>query len=89
MATLADGTLAGSILKMNDACKNMIHYTNCTMQDLIKMTAENPAKELGIFNRKGSIQVGKDADLVILNDQMDVEMTFCRGNLAFKKEDHS
>ena len=88
-ATLADGTLAGSILKMNDACKNMIHYTNCTMQDLIKMTAENPAKELGIFNRKGSIQVGKDADLVILNDQMDVEMTFCRGNLAFKKEDHS
>jgi N-acetylglucosamine-6-phosphate deacetylase len=85
-ATLSDGTLAGSILKMNDAIKNTMEYTNCSMTDIIKMTAENPAKQLRIFDRKGSIQVGKDADLVILNDRLDVEMTFCRGNLAFKKE---
>ncbi|MGE7609457.1 N-acetylglucosamine-6-phosphate deacetylase [Peribacillus frigoritolerans] len=85
-ATLADGTLAGSILKMTDAIKNTMEYTDCSMTDIIKMTAENPAKQLRIFDRKGSIQVGKDADLVILNDRLDVEMTFCRGNLAFKKE---
>ncbi|MCF7620334.1 MULTISPECIES: N-acetylglucosamine-6-phosphate deacetylase [Bacillaceae] len=85
-ATLSDGTLAGSILKMNDAIKNTMKYTDCSMTDIIKMTAENPAKQLRIFDRKGSIQVGKDADLVILNDRLDVEMTFCRGNLAFKKE---
>ncbi|PRS26243.1 N-acetylglucosamine-6-phosphate deacetylase [Bacillus sp. RJGP41] len=85
-ATLSDGTLAGSILKMNDAIKNTMEYTGCSMTDIIKMTAENPAKQLRIFGRKGSIQVGKDADLVILNDRLDVEMTFCRGNLAFKKE---
>ncbi|MCD1163846.1 N-acetylglucosamine-6-phosphate deacetylase [Peribacillus frigoritolerans] len=85
-ATLSDGTLAGSILKMNDAIKNTMKYTDCSMTDIIKMTAENPAKQLLIFDRKGSIQVGKDADLVILNDRLDVEMTFCRGNLAFKKE---
>ncbi|WP_454862426.1 N-acetylglucosamine-6-phosphate deacetylase [Peribacillus frigoritolerans] len=85
-ATLSDGTLAGSILKMNDAIKNTMEYTGCSMTDIIKMTAENPAKQLRIFDRKGSIQVGKDADLVILNDRLDVEMTFCRGNLVFKKE---
>ncbi|MEY8754462.1 N-acetylglucosamine-6-phosphate deacetylase [Peribacillus frigoritolerans] len=85
-ATLSDGTLAGSILKMNDSIKNTMEYTDCSMTDIIKMTAENPAKQLRIFDRKGSIQVGKDADLVILNDRLDVEMTFCRGNLAFKKE---
>lgn len=85
-ATLSNGTLAGSILKMNDAIKNTIKYTDCSMTDIIKMTAENPAKQLRIFDRKGSIQVGKDADFVILNDRLDVEMTFCRGNLAFKKE---
>lgn len=85
-ATLSDGTLAGSILKMNDAIKNTMENTDCSMTDIIKMTAENPAKQLRIFDRKGSIQVGKDADLVILNDCLDVEMTFCRGNLAFKKE---
>ncbi|MDM5214892.1 N-acetylglucosamine-6-phosphate deacetylase [Peribacillus sp. NJ4] len=85
-ATLSNGTLAGSILKMNDAIKNTLKYTDCSMTDIIKMTAENPAKQLRIFDRKGSIQVGKDADFVILNDRLDVEMTFCRGNLAFKKE---
>ncbi|MGE7763397.1 N-acetylglucosamine-6-phosphate deacetylase [Peribacillus sp. NPDC097895] len=85
-ATLSNGTLAGSILKMNDAIKNTMQYTDCSMIDIIKMTAENPAKQLRIFDRKGSIQVGKDADLVILNERLDVEMTFCRGNLAFKKE---
>nr|WP_028393103.1 N-acetylglucosamine-6-phosphate deacetylase [Bacillus cihuensis] len=85
-ATLADGTLAGSILKMNDAIKNMMMYTNCTMEDIIKMTAANPAKQLNLFNRKGSITVGKDADLVILNEDLDVEMTFCRGKLAYTKE---
>ena len=85
-ATLSNGTLAGSILKMNDAIKNTLQYTGCSMTDIIKMTAENPAKQLRIFDRKGSIQVGKDADLVILNEKFDVEMTFCRGKLAFKKE---
>ncbi|MFE4353310.1 N-acetylglucosamine-6-phosphate deacetylase [Peribacillus butanolivorans] len=85
-ATLSNGTLAGSILKMNDAIKNTLQYTGCSMTDIIKMTAENPAKQLRIFDRKGSIQVGKDADLVILNEKLDVEMTFCRGKLAFKKE---
>ncbi|PJN89521.1 N-acetylglucosamine-6-phosphate deacetylase [Bacillus sp. mrc49] len=85
-ATLPDGTLAGSILKMNDAIKNTLQYTGCSMTDIIKMTAENPAKQLRIFDRKGSIEVGKDADLVILNEELDVEMTFCRGKLAYKKE---
>ena len=85
-ATLADGTLAGSILKMNDAIKNMMTYTDCTMEDIIKMTAANPAKQLNLFDRKGSIAVGKEADLVILDEDLDVEMTFCRGKIAFTKE---
>lgn len=84
-AVLADGTLAGSILKLGTALKNIITYTGCTLADAIEMASVNPAKQLNIFNRKGSLAIGKDADIVILDENLDVYMTFCRGELAFTK----
>ncbi|OIJ12845.1 N-acetylglucosamine-6-phosphate deacetylase [Anaerobacillus arseniciselenatis] len=80
---LADGTLAGSTLTMNEAIKNMISYTGCSLQEIVVMTSENPAKRLNVFQRKGSIKEGKDADLVVLNDQKDVIMTVCRGEVTY------
>ena len=88
MAVLQNGALAGSVLKLNDAMKNMLHYCNeCNLVDVIKMTSTNPAKQLNISDRKGSIRVGKDADLVVLSKEYDVLMTFCRGVLSYQKED--
>ncbi|WP_017435315.1 N-acetylglucosamine-6-phosphate deacetylase [Saccharococcus caldoxylosilyticus] len=84
-ATLRDGTLAGSILKLGDAVKNAMVYTGCTLEDIIRMTSWNPAKQLGVLDRKGSIRAGKDADLVVLNERHDVVMTICRGKLAYSK----
>ena len=86
-AVLADGTLAGSILKLGQAIKNIVSYTGCSLEDAIEMAAVNPAKQLKIYDRKGSITEGKDADIVILDENMDVFMTFCRGRVAFKKEE--
>ncbi|MDN3018855.1 N-acetylglucosamine-6-phosphate deacetylase [Paenibacillus sp. BSR1-1] len=88
-ATLATGTLAGSILKLGHAVKNILTYTGCSLEEAIEMASVNPAKQLNIFERKGSIAAGKDADIVILDDKMEVVMTFCRGTLAYKKEDIS
>lgn len=84
-ATLQDGTLAGSILKFKDAAKKMIEFTGCSLEDVIFMASWNPAKQLGVLDRKGSIRVGKDADLVVLNEAYEVVMTFCRGKLAYSK----
>lgn len=80
-ARLVGGKLAGSVLQMNVALKNMINATGCQLSDAIKMTAENPAKQLKIFARKGSIAVGKDADLVVLDNNFQVRMTICRGTI--------
>lgn len=85
-ATLFDGTLAGSVLKMNEAIRNMCLFTGCSLEEAIRMATINPAKQIGVDDRKGSIAVGKDADLVVINDQCDVWMTICRGHIAYQKE---
>lgn len=84
-ALLADGTLAGSILKMNDSIKNIMEAAEITLTEAVQMASVNPAKQLNVYDRKGSISVGKDADITILSNEYQVEMTICRGELAYKK----
>jgi N-acetylglucosamine-6-phosphate deacetylase len=84
-AELADGTLAGSVLKMSTALQNMMAFTGCGLSDVLKMTSENPARALGLFDTKGSIRVGKDADLVVLDDSLEVVMTICSGEIKYRK----
>lgn len=82
-ARLANGTLAGSVLKMNEALKKLTQLENVSTLDLMKMSSINAARRLGIFDRKGSIKAGKDADIVLLNDEFKVCYTFCKGNLVY------
>ncbi len=86
-ALLDENTLAGSVLKMIDAFKNIQKFTGCSIESAIKMACENPAKQLNLFDRKGSIAIGKDADLVILDENMDIFMTICKGKIAYTRED--
>lgn len=85
-ATLEDGTLAGSILKLNQGVKHVMEFANLTLPEVVKLVTMNPAKELGLHHRKGSIEAGKDADLVVLNEKCEPILTICRGGIAFKGE---
>lgn len=69
IAKLHDGTLAGSTLTLDQAARNMMRCSNCSLMDIVKMTAENPAKKLNLFEQFGSIRQGKKANLVVLDDQ--------------------
>lgn len=84
-ALLADGTLAGSILKMNDSVKNTIEAADISLIQAVEMASGNPARQLNVYDRKGSITVGKDADLTILTDDYQVDLTICRGEIAFNR----
>jgi N-acetylglucosamine-6-phosphate deacetylase len=84
-ARLQGGTLAGSVLRMPQALQNILDYTHCDLHDAVKMAAENPARVLNIFPQKGSITVGKDADIVVLNDDLEVVLTLCGGEIVYSQ----
>jgi N-acetylglucosamine-6-phosphate deacetylase len=84
-ALLADGTLAGSILKMNDSIKNILEAAEISLSEAVQMASVNPAKQLKVYDRKGTISAGKDADITILSNEYQVELTICRGEIAYKK----
>lgn len=80
-ARLASGALAGSILKMNEGLKNLIAFTGDTLENLWRVTSLNQAIALNIDKQKGSLKVGKDADIVIVSDDIDVLATIKSGKL--------
>lgn len=82
-ARLANGTLAGSALKMNDAVRRAQRLEHCGLHDLVCISSKNAAKELGVDDRKGTLAIGKDADIVVLDSECNVQKTFCRGKLIY------
>lgn len=77
-ARLADGTLAGSVLTMNQALSNMMAYTHCDLPAAVQMASTNPAKSIGYGHCKGKIMVGYDADIAVLDAQYQVKQVFKR-----------
>ena len=75
----SDGTRAGSTLTQDVALKNMVKWLPYTLEEIIPTLSENPARAMGCFDRKGSIETGKDADLVLLDDDCNVVHVFARG----------
>lgn len=85
-AKLAEsGVRAGSTLTQNVALKNLLTYTGSSLEDILPLFTENPAKLLGIFNRKGSIAEGKDADLVVLDEANGIADVFVGGRRIKKQ----
>lgn len=79
------GSLAGSVAEMDFVVRNLKEFTGCSMQDLVKMSSVNSAKQLSVYDRKGSLTAGKDADIVIVDNNINVQATICRGVLAYQK----
>ncbi|MFA6309186.1 MAG: N-acetylglucosamine-6-phosphate deacetylase [Clostridia bacterium] len=83
-ARLEDGTLAGSILHLNEGVLNFFENTNIELHDAFKLSSLNLAKELGIDDRKGSLTVGKDADFCLIDKDFNVKATYVMGKCVYK-----
>ena len=75
----SNGTRAGSTLTQDVALKNMRRWLPYSLEEILPTLSENPAKEMGLWDRKGSLETGKDADVVLLDDNDNVIHVFARG----------
>ena len=78
---LADrSALAGSIATMDRLIRTAVQMADIPLQDACRMVAETPARIMGVYDRKGSLQRGKDADILILDDDINLKAVYCMGN---------
>lgn len=85
-AQLADGSSrAGSTLTMIQALQNILKFTGCDLCCATRLLSLNPASLIGINNRKGSLAVGKDADLILLSSNLEVLLTISEGTFIYHK----
>ena len=84
LATLDDGTIAASVAPMNFVVKNFIDNSGWKVEEAIECATKNPAVELGIYDRVGSIEVGKAADIIIFDEALNIHAAFVDGNQVWR-----
>ena len=83
---VGSGTLAGSTLRINEGLRNLVEKAGVPWQTAINSCTINPARLIGVERVKGSLQTGKDADMVVLGEDYSVVETFCRGIRCYKDD---
>ncbi|HQW50491.1 MAG TPA: N-acetylglucosamine-6-phosphate deacetylase [Tepidiformaceae bacterium] len=84
-AAKADGTIVGSVATMDAHFRNAMHFLGIDTATAFRLCSANPARVAGVGNRKGRLEPGFDADLVVLDEHLEVRATVCRGQVAFER----
>lgn len=84
-ARLESGVLAGSVLTLNKAVINFFENTNLSINEAIHLASLNPAKSINIDKTKGSLEIGKDADIAIFDENMNCHLTIVEGQIVYNK----
>lgn len=86
-ARYLDGTLIGTTLDTGTIAFKFQEFADCSLVEAINTVTKNPSKVLGISDSKGTISEGKDADLVLLNEDKSVHATFVEGALVYNEDE--
>lgn len=81
---LEDGTVAGSVLPLNKGVWNVYTNSSIPLNECVNGASLNPATTIGISDRKGSLDVGKDADIIITDDNFNVKKTIIGGEIKYE-----
>ena len=80
---LADGTIAGSVLKLNSAVKNVLDHTDLPINEVFNMASLNAAAAIHVDDRLGSLEAGKDADIIIADENINIKRTIKKGRTIY------
>src|SRR5215216_1016496 len=83
---LGSGAIAGSVLTMVEAFRNVLAFTDCTLPEAARMTSTTPARLVGEGRRKGRLTPGYDADVAVFAPDLSVEVVWRGGEVAYEKE---
>jgi N-acetylglucosamine-6-phosphate deacetylase len=90
VAKLPDRTsFAGSVATADRLIRSMLHLADVPLVDAIKMITSTPARIIGVADKKGSLAKGKDADLVIFDDKINIQATYIMGKEVYSKENQT
>lgn len=81
---LEDGTIAGSVLKLNNAVKNVRANTDMPLWEIVAAASLNPATAIGVDGFKGSLEQGKDADIIITDSDFNIKKTIIGGKIRYE-----
>ncbi len=81
---LADGTIAGSVLSMDRAVANVQPFAGVSLREAVEMATLSPARVIGLDASKGTLEAGKDADIVIFDDPINVRLTMIGGQVVWQ-----
>ncbi len=84
---LTNGELAGSVMMMLDTVKNLMDRLGLKLEEAIECATLTPARVIGVDNFKGSIEMGKDADMVALDEKRQVLLTMIEGRVVYQAEE--
>ena len=84
---LGSGAIAGSVLTMGEAFKNILAFTGCTVPEAARMASTSPARLVGEGRRKGRLAPGYDADVTVLAPDLSVEAVWRAGEQAYSREE--
>eukprot|EP00511_Aplanochytrium_stocchinoi_P007302 CAMPEP_0204826682 /NCGR_PEP_ID=MMETSP1346-20131115/4314_1 /ASSEMBLY_ACC=CAM_ASM_000771 /TAXON_ID=215587 /ORGANISM="Aplanochytrium stocchinoi, Strain GSBS06" /LENGTH=132 /DNA_ID=CAMNT_0051954793 /DNA_START=351 /DNA_END=749 /DNA_ORIENTATION=+ len=76
--------LAGSVITMDQCVRNLKVYTDCSIVYALMAASTHPARCLGIYPKKGSLDIGSDADFVLLDNDLHVQATIIKGEIMYK-----
>ena len=82
---MPDGTIAGSVLRLNEAVYNLYANTDLPIERAVAAASLSPATVVGADSEIGSLEIGKRADIIIADDKFSVDVTIIDGEIRYKR----